>query len=144
VEPDSEKAGHEPGVLGHDPEVGGEGEVDSGPDRPAPDGGDRRRLQLADPGEGAVDDGQVGVGRFAERVGAGTGQRVPVGAGAEVRSAGHHHGADLPVAVDLFAGFHQVGGHGRREGVAAVGGGQGDDGDVAVDGKLDLAHEVAS
>ena len=84
------------------------------------------------------------MGRLAEGVGAGPGQRVPVGPGAEVRSARHHHGADVAVAVDLFAGLDQIGGHGRGEGVAAVGGGQRDDGHGAVDGKLDLAHGPAS
>ena len=63
-----------------------------------------------------------------------------MGAGAEVRSAGHHHGADLPIAVNLLAGVDEIGRHLRREGVAAVGGGQRDDGDGAVDGKLDLTH----
>jgi hypothetical protein len=67
-----------------------------------------------------------------------------MGAGAEVRPAGDDHGTDVGVAVDLLAGLHEVGGHVRREGVAAVGGRQRDDGDVAVDGKLDLAHGVAS
>ncbi len=144
VEADAEEAGQEPGIVGDDPEVGGEGQVDAGPHRPAPDGGHRRRLELADPGERPVDDRQVRMGRLAERVGAGAGQRVAVGPGAEVRSPGHHHGADVGVAVDLLAGLDQVGGHGRRQGVAAVLGGQGDDGDGAVDGKLDLAHRVAS
>ena len=77
--------------------------------------------------EGAVDDGQVGVARLAERVGPGAGQGVAVGAGAEVRAAGHHHRADVPVPVDLLAHLDEVGRHLRREGVAPLGGGQGDE-----------------
>src|SRR5581483_3196614 len=77
---------------------------------------------------------------LADGVGAGVGQRVAMRPGAEVRSARHHHGTDVGVAVDRLAGLDQLGGHGRGEGVAAGVGGQGEDGDVAVDGKLDLAH----
>jgi hypothetical protein len=108
------------------------------------DGGHRRRLELAYPGEGAVDDGQVRVGRLAQRVGTGAGQGVAVSTGAEVQPAGHHHGTHVGVAVDLLAGGDELGGHVRRERVAAVVGGKCDDSHMAVDGKLNLTHRAAS
>ena len=57
VDADPLEPGYEAGVAGHDPEVGGEGEIESGSDRRSSYGSDGRHLQVPDPQEGLVDGG---------------------------------------------------------------------------------------
>ena len=55
MQPDPQEAADQPGILGDDPQVGGEHQVDPGPDRGTAHRGDARHLELADASEGPVD-----------------------------------------------------------------------------------------
>ena len=62
VEADRQEAGDDLRLAGDDPQVGGEGEVHARAHRAAAHGGDRGRLELAHPGERAVDGAQPAEG----------------------------------------------------------------------------------
>src|SRR5206468_9068586 len=121
---------------------GGEHQVDPGPDRGAADRGYGRHLQLADPGEGAVDAAQGGVPVLLRRVPADLVQVAALGAGAEgAAGALDDGGADLLVAVGLVAGRDELPGQLVVQGVPGRWGVQGDERDAV--GDLQVNHGLA-
>jgi hypothetical protein len=136
VDPDAHEAGQHLGVVGDDPQVGGQHQVRAG----AHDGPAHRphdgHGQLPDPVERLVDQAHRRVLGLARLVDGGV-EEGAVGARAE-RAVGapHDGGADRGVGVDLLAGRDQVGRQGGVEGVAKAGVGHGDGGHAV--GAVDL------
>ena len=123
-------------------QVGREREVEPGADRAAADRGDRRRRELADAREAAVDRAHAAVALVLGGVAAGLGERRAVAARAEVAAlAAHDHRADGRVGVDLLARRRQRLGHRDRQRVAPLRRVQRQDRDAVVAAlELDLRH----
>src|ERR671916_1465131 len=140
VQADAQEPGEQPGALGDDAQVGGEGQVDPRADRGAADGGDGRHLQRAHAAEGGVDRAELLVGLVLGLVAA----RRPapaVGAGAEGAARAADDGrADRRVGVHLVAQLRQLQPHLRGEPVLDLGVVDREHGDAAVPLQLDLSH----
>src|SRR6266567_1937559 len=134
MQPDPQEAADQPGVLGHDAQVGREHQVDPGPDRGAADRGYGWHLQLADSGEGPVDAAEGRVPAFLHRVPADLVQVTALGPGAE-RAAGapDDRGPDGGIAVGLVAGRDELRGQLVVQRVPGRGRVQGDERDALGD-----------
>ena len=145
VQPDRQEAGHDLGVAGHHPQVGGEGQVHARAHRAAPDRRDRGRLELAHPREGAVHVAEARrrpPGSAGSRPAAASVSRSPP-AQKKPPAPRTTTAPTVGVGVHLVAGLHQLAGHVAREGVAARRGVEGDRGHAAVALDGDLAGHGA-
>ena len=142
VEADRQEARDDAGLAPDDAQVGGEHEVEARPHGAAAHRRDRRRLELTDARERAVDRADPRVGLGGGGVASRLGERGAVAARAEEAArAADHHGADRRVGVELLAGGHELVGHRHRERVAPLGRVQAEHRHaVAVALDRDLAH----
>jgi len=129
-------------VVADDADVGRQREVQAGADGSAADRGDRRRRELADPREAAVDRAHAAVALVLGGIAAGLGERRAVAARAEVRArAAHDHRSHGLVGVDLLARRGQRLRHRDGQRVAPLRRVQGQDRDPVLAAlELDLRH----
>lgn len=135
-------AGDELCRRGHDPQVGGERQVEARVDRGTADGGDGRYADTDHCRECPVDGLEVAVGVVLGGVEPDAGEHLPHGSGAKVRASRQDKGSHIVVGLGPQGGLAQVGAHLDGQGIATLRRVKGNRRDAVGDGIADLGQST--